>query len=333
MTARTSSTDQHYVPQFLLRGFSSGKRKQLYVFDKALGRVFRSSVRNLACERNFYEFENDSASDASRVDRWLGQLEHAAAPIIESVRTRCALQKLGAAERQWVAAFVAVQIVRTRQHREQWAHLVREVTQTLVEMGADLKNVEGFQPMTDEQIRHESIAGIPSSAFKLLPHILDKAWLLFSAPRAHPFWIGDHPVTLANNLNPGDGIRGTLGVAVRGIEIYIPFSSEIMLGCLCPTVLSMFLAAKNRLINPEHLSRGRVDEFLAAFEGSTTVLLEPENVMYHNSLQVLHAERFLYSAHNDFEVARDMIKTNPHARVGPRAEMVGGRRQVKKNMG
>ena len=38
--------DQHYVPQFLLRGFASTK-SQVYVFDNSNDNEFRSSVRNL----------------------------------------------------------------------------------------------------------------------------------------------------------------------------------------------------------------------------------------------------------------------------------------------
>ena len=84
--SRTSnvSTDQHYVPQLLLRGFATRKRKQVYTFDKQGEKVFRSSVRNLACERGFYDLENDG--DPKHVDRWLTRLEEQTAPIIKSIR-------------------------------------------------------------------------------------------------------------------------------------------------------------------------------------------------------------------------------------------------------
>src|ERR1039457_907549 len=62
----TARTDHHYIPQFLLRGFASAKRKQVYVFDKSNDNEFRSSVRNLACQRDFYDPD---------LDKWLGKLE------------------------------------------------------------------------------------------------------------------------------------------------------------------------------------------------------------------------------------------------------------------
>ena len=81
-----AQTDQHYVPQLLLRGFAAGKSKQLYVFDKTKEKVSRSSARNLACERGFYHLQD--GGDPNRVDRWLGKLEEATEPIIQLLRAR-----------------------------------------------------------------------------------------------------------------------------------------------------------------------------------------------------------------------------------------------------
>src|ERR1700722_4137616 len=99
----SAGTDHHYVPQFLLRGFASQSRKQVYVFDKSNDNEFRSSVHNLACQRDFY---------APGIDRWLTQLENASAPIIESIRKRRTLRDLEEPEFGWLASFIAVQQVR-----------------------------------------------------------------------------------------------------------------------------------------------------------------------------------------------------------------------------
>jgi len=41
---------QHYVPQFLLKQFTSGKKPQVWVFDKTTGKKFKSHVKNVASE-------------------------------------------------------------------------------------------------------------------------------------------------------------------------------------------------------------------------------------------------------------------------------------------
>lgn len=320
----SSSTDQHYVPQLLLRGFATAKRKQIYVFDKLRARAFRSSVRNLACERGFYDLPNDSAHPEG-LDKWLQTLESTTAPIIQSIRTRRTLIHLAPAERQWIASFIAVQRVRTRQHREISSDLNKQIADVLREMGTEPNNVKNFRELTEAEIRETSIADIPRLALTLLPHILDKAWLLIAASPFTPFWIGDHPVVLANNLNPGDGIRGTLGFGVKGIEIYLPISSDLTLGCLCPTIPEMFAEAKARLIPPA-LRDSRTDDFLEAFTGRTTLQLDPENVKYHNSLQAISAERFVYSIHGEFGMVQEMLATNPELARGPRMEMAGRKR-------
>ncbi|MFS2035338.1 DUF4238 domain-containing protein [Polaromonas sp. CT11-55] len=48
---------QHYVPQFLLRNFTSDKKNRVHVFDKQKGITFVSHVKNVANESRFYDFE------------------------------------------------------------------------------------------------------------------------------------------------------------------------------------------------------------------------------------------------------------------------------------
>jgi hypothetical protein len=317
---RAGQTVQHYVPQLLLRGFATPKRKQVYVFDKQVETVFRSSVSKLACERGFYDLEDDV--DPERLDRWIQRLEEKTAPILKSICSRKPLNQLHPTERRWIAAFIAVQYVRTRRHRESLGDLNRQLADALREMGADPSNVKNFREMTEAEIRHSSIEAMPSTALALLPHLLHKTWILLTAPPGTAFCVGDHPVVLANNFNPGDGIRGTLGFAVEGIEVYLPISHELTLGCLCPTIPAKLAAVKALTIQPA-LSQARVDELLESFTGGTTLQLDAENVKYHNSLQVIGAERFIFSLHDEFDMAREMIASDPSLKTGPRFQIAG----------
>jgi hypothetical protein len=310
----TARTDHHYVPQFLLRGFASTKRKQVYVFDKSNDNEFRSSVRNLACERDFY---------APDLDQWLGKLEEIPPPIVQSVRAKRTLCHLSDPEIQWLAGFIAVQQVRTLHHRAVYADINKQLADVLRQMGADPNSVQNFRELTDSEVREQTNANIPETSFNLLPYVLNKDWLLFSATSGSEFLIGDHPVALANNLNPGDGLRGTLGFGVQGIEIYLPISSDLMLGCLCPSIRAMLVASQAGRLP----AVPRADEFLRAFEGSTTLELNAENVKYHNSLQVISAERFVYSEHPSFDMVREMVSSDDSLRTGRRVETVGRRRQ------
>ena len=135
-------------------------------------------------------------------------MEDTTAPIIQSVRTRKVLSHLQAAERQWLAAFIAVQHVRTRHHLELQADLNKQIADALRETGTEPNSVKTFRELKESESHQSTIGDVPRVAFTLLPHILNKTWILLSAAPETEFWIGDHPVVLANNMNPGTASEG-----------------------------------------------------------------------------------------------------------------------------
>ena len=307
-------THHHYVPQFLLRGFATAKRKLVYVFDKSNDNEFRSPVRHVACQLDFYNPD---------VDRWLTELEDTSAPIIQSIRTKRTLTHLRKDEIHWLASSIAVQRVRTLHHRALFADLNKQMADAIREMGTEPNTVKNFREFTESENRELANSEVARVSFKLLPNILNKAWILCSAPSGNEFWIGDHPVTLDNNMNPGDELHSNLGFAVQGIEIYLPISSQLTLGCLCPSIRAMFAHSHAGLLPPVP----RAFDFVKAFEGSTTLELDAENVKRQNSLQVIYAERFVYSEHGAFGMVREMIARNENVRRGLRTELVGRSRR------
>ena len=68
-----------------------------------------------------------------------------------------------------------------------------------------------------------------------LPHILEKSWILYGTTHQHPFYVCDNPVTLYNTVKQNEFMGGE-GLAVRGIEIYLPLSDTLCFGLLCPLI-------------------------------------------------------------------------------------------------
>lgn len=319
MTSTTAAaTDQHYVPKLLLRGFSPGKRKQLYAFDKQTERIFRSSIRNLACERGFYETEKPT--DEQSIDDWLKLVESDATPTIDTMRRTGCLKWMTLQQRVVTAAFLIVQHLRTRAYQQRWADLDKQMTEALRAMGAEPNNVQNFKPLSATELRDFFIESIPGHARQFVPYLLDKSWILLRAVAPDYFIISDNPVTLANNLNPGDGVRGTLGLRVQGIEVYLPISTEYTLALLCPTIEALIETVDMRS-ERVGLDLPRNREFLAAFKTGTSLPLDTENVKYHNSLQVANAERYVFSPYNDFAMAMEMVNAHSELRIGPRVYM------------
>jgi hypothetical protein len=56
LSAMSIAKVQHYVPQFLLKHFGTGKKDKIAVFNKQTDRVFATNVRNVAAESRFYDF-------------------------------------------------------------------------------------------------------------------------------------------------------------------------------------------------------------------------------------------------------------------------------------
>ena len=68
---------------------------------------------------------------------------------------------------------------------------------------------------------------------EIVPYILDKSWLLFKTPIIRPFYISDNPVVMQNKQYHNS--PGSLGIAVPGIEVYLPISKTLVLGLYSKT--------------------------------------------------------------------------------------------------
>ena len=55
-----------------------------------------------------------------------------------------------------------------------------------------------------------------------------------------------------------------------------------------------------------------------ALNGQTVHMFDPLNVMHQNSLQVIRAERQVFSRTQDFSLARSIVEAEPTAQTGPR---------------
>lgn len=313
-TAGTANTNQHYVPQMLLRGFSvDGNGEQVRVFEKPTGREFLTAIRNIGAERGYYDLEG-----SAELDEAMNAMDDVAAPIIQKIRDRRSLSAVDAAESVVLAGFAVLQMLRTRGYQEHWHHAQQATIEALRAKVGEAALPRWILDFDRVRARRDYLAVIPGFARDFVPHLLDKNLLLFRADPTSPFIIGDNPVAMNNGMNKGDGIRGTLGLAVHGIEIYLPISSELTLAFLCPSIGESYeiLARELKLIG------GFINEdvfyFLQARDTGKALKLRREGVQFQNSLQTFFAERFLISSVSNFADAREIIRERPELQTGPR---------------
>ena len=310
----TVNTNQHYVPQMLLRGFATTKGgQQAWVFDKCLGKTFTTAVRAIAAEPGYYDLSGSAVLDAA-----MNRADATTASIIKSIRTRRSVAGITTFERGMLATFTAIQMLRTRGYQESRKHIAQTLLDKLYEK-TGVVHPELKEYLEADRPRNEYLRAIPESTRKFLPHVLTKDLMLFGTDRNAPFSISDNPVALNNTVNPGDGVRGTLGLAVPGIEIYMPISSELTLGFLCPSIGEQYEVNRDLLWSFGGFIRESVYKYLQARDTGRPLILDKENVRFQNSLQARNAERFVISSVNDFADVAELIENDAGARFGPRA--------------
>src|SRR5665213_1488930 len=132
-------------------------------------------------------------------------------------------------------------------------------------------------------------------AHEFVPILLSKKWVLYKATQGQTFYIGDNPVVLQNQKQYG--FRGNLGLAVNGIEIYVPLAKNYTLALFCPSIGEMFedIAAKLKFLPhfEPPLGRKYIADMLEGMIMGRAVDMPRESIINHNYLQVMFASRFV----------------------------------------
>lgn len=311
-----SGTQQHYVPQFVLRGFATGRSHQLFVFDKHASKTFKTAVRNVAGERGFYDGEVNGSPFS--LDPFFSEVEDRTEKLILGIRTRRSIKHLSSDDKRNIAEFVTVQLLRTNAQRRQFKHVNELFRDEILQRGGDPNAVANFIVLDESESRLVHMQLIPGLTRDLAPNLLDKSWLLYSTTQRQAFYISDNPVAMYNTANQSPD-RGTAGLAVPGVEIYFPLSGTLCLGFLCRSLEAWIREGQSKI--DRYGFPLSFHGFIEALDGETPLAMTRENVQHHNSMQVINAERYVFSSNGDFELVREMLDTHPELHQGPRYRM------------
>jgi len=308
------------VPQFILKNFSIGRKHRIYVFDKFKSCIFTSHVRDIGHENHFYrdeKFDHDNTTEGK-----LSSLEAKCAPIFEKIVSNESIADLTVYESALLSLFTAVQLTRTKSTREFLSTFNQRISDWIKDMGTDPnQDVENFREMSQDDIKSSSIHVLNTLPGELAQHLLDKELVLLKCPKGESFYISDNPVTMYNNFpRPG---RGNLGLRLHGIEVHFPISPKLCIAFICSKMIADIrdkVMEHNMRISlgtafPVDLSEA--ESMISDIDNRTARELRPENIEFHNSQQVIHSSRFVYSSNKAFALAMDMLITNPELREPP----------------
>lgn len=318
----TRAIKQHYVPQFLLRGFARNeKRSQVHVFDKREHKIYSASIRNVASRNRFYDLHDKDRRVS--FEPTLAELDgQASGAIGELLRTKQTAM-LSDKQRSMIAYFLAVQFVRGEHFRANTLHINKQMGEWLRKLGFDPNEVVNYHEMDEVGAKQMAIEML-TSAHEFVPFMLDKTWVLHTTDSSNPFLISDNPLA----LSLGDQKYGPeIGLGSRSIIIQMPLTMEYSLGSYCPTYLEDALQLKlqmkefmrQKVIVPGlSLMQEKVNRLYEAFAGTEPFICDSGLVKWLNANQIIQAERFIYSSTRDFALAKTIMRENPRYRSGPR---------------
>jgi hypothetical protein len=277
--------NQHYVPQFLLKNFSSRGNKFIWAYDKnekynIKNQIKERPIKKVASEEYFYDrFKNNKVGSYEYA---LQKAEDASAPIIEKIIATKNIMDLSEEERRTLSFFITLQNLRTKGQLLRTEISMQSFSNQLKEKAnieiSDIDSKKIWFSMLEKSISFYEI-------------LMNKVWMLSESNNS--FLISDNPVTLQNTTDISE-IRGTLGLDSFGIEIYLPLSPSLTLCLFCEKYFENSGYHKKYIPNS---------------------ICEPDYIENINWLQIAYSERFIFSHKNEFELVKKQLKNALQHRV------------------
>ena len=331
--SKDGAQNQHYVPKLVLRNFLSNEtREQVTVFDKKTGNTFTPNIAGVMAERRFHDFQVSDEYIAS-FEQTAGRVEDALLPTYRRILDERRLNH-SAEEQAHLAMLVAFQFLRTRRQRDRFVEMEEMIGAKLEQMGGKLEDLDGYVPLTEDRLKQQHASFIVDAIKEFTNLIGGKHMMLISAAPGRDFYISDNPVVLYNDQDFGP--YGNLGLGVRGIQIHLPLSHDLMLACLCPTILNGAVEQLDKNLNEVRAAllplvmagritgeqmRARVaiiEEKGCRIRGWWQRYMDgiadtgnDENMDFYNSLQMSQSRQFVISKNEDFALAKRFVADFP----------------------
>jgi len=208
-----------------------------------------------------------------------------------------------------VAFLVAMQLIRTKEHRVSTTELIKKSSNAVSEMVLRMMGVDisKFDIQTDvnpeaEQLLHLEQMLDPTFVFGVADVLMNHIWIFEENSTTQPFFTSDNPVAVVpNKFSPHWHYTG---YASEGIEIRMPLSPKY-------TVVFYERTHFAEMVN---------------LEGKVLPVVE-NNVTRHNSIQINQSYRQIYSLTADFELAERTCREHPEV-CNPERARFGGDHSV-----
>jgi hypothetical protein len=116
----------HYIPKFYLKGFIDAKNKpNIWVYDKDDGRVIKATAKNIAVEKHYFSFLNESGErDSETIENLMAKMESEAAKVLNKIKS---CSDLTGDDKLIFAGFIACMMIRVPNFRQNTENSVSEM--------------------------------------------------------------------------------------------------------------------------------------------------------------------------------------------------------------
>ena len=267
---------------FYLKNFG----ERIYLYYKQTNKISPSTPKEVAFQRNFYAYSNDTAL---KLEEAMAQFEGKASTVISDIIRTESIAELSNEARATLCAFAAFQSVRTPEFRNSRYYTIQSMLDELVrQMG-----VTDWRIVEDSKSAH--LASIPDGVDTVGLHLSQMGTCLIKNNTDVPLWTSDNPIVRYN------GLTGKLGAGSPGVQFYLPLSPKLLLMFYDGTYIDLL----NDAAGDAGIAKRRV------WERKQTVLetvnMDKASVIRANRLQTIYSTGSIYSNKPDFDMIEEFL--------------------------
>ncbi|AUT04720.1 hypothetical protein CLI64_30250 (plasmid) [Nostoc sp. CENA543] len=214
--------NQHFIPRFYLKRFAlHSQEKRVGVFNISSNTFIESANLYEQASKNYFYGRDLKIEDAFQ------KLETESAKIINSILEEQCLPTAHSREHQMLLMFIITLLGRTVYAAETIDELVEKYKKTVSSIAPNiLSESEQKIALTLTDAVQEYLTIVVS----FFPIVRDLHWKLIINETEEPFITSDNPVVLYNQfLETRKTYGSNVGLASKGLEIFLPLSPQIIL--------------------------------------------------------------------------------------------------------
>lgn len=250
--AMSRERNHHYLPEFHLKRFAIGPRREVGVFDKKWGKFGRAPAATSARVRDYYLVPGATPEQRLAAEREFARLENLVAPLIARLdEAQPGFVPFDDVDRHNLASYAAILHVRGPAYRDNAQKRAQELATDLDALGlanpADFRRAARRQGMkgTNEELEQKrttmttllstgkiridfpfaaTLGNVPIAVRRGVPLLVAREWELLRVGWPG-FLIGDQPVALLSH----DQLVPSIGFGSPDVQIFMPLSPRTLL--------------------------------------------------------------------------------------------------------